>query len=1308
MPSMPPVSITIDRGGTFCDVWAHTADGKEIVFKLLSVDPASYPDAPTEGIRRVLEQLSGQPIPKGQPIDGSLIESVRIGTTVATNALLERKGERFALLTTEGFRDICRIGDQTRPDLFDLNIRKPGVLYSKVIEIAERVTVEDYVLNPHPAEIDLSDPDLVKTSSGEVIRILKRLDSSAVREQLRHLYDEGFRSLAIGFIHSYLFPDHEQAVARIAREIGFEHVSLSSELSPNIKILHRTTSACADAYLSPTVKKYVDGFISGFSILPKRVDFMQSDGGLSAASKFTGLKAILSGPAGGVVAIARTCYDPSEGTPVVGFDMGGTSTDISRFDKMFEHVFNTTISGTTITTPMLDVKTVAAGGGSILSWKNGLFVVGPESAGAHPGPASYRKGGPLTITDANLFLGRLVPEKFPSYFGPHANEPLDVDVVKQKFHELTAEINANLENKLTPEDVASGFLAMANETMSRPIRNITEARGFAISKHNLASFGGAGGQHACAIARILGMPRIIIHKYSSILSAYGIGLADIVSETAVPAAYAFSEEVLGTVLASFEELKAQTTAELIAQGVQSELVDHECYLSMRYEGSDTNLSILQPQDNDFGTAFVEAHRREFAFEMAKRPIVVDAIRVRGVGKSREEAVSRPSIFQELQNIGDGVFPETTATKHVFIDGSWQDVPVYELASLSPKSTFTGPALVIDNTQTILVETGCRVSVLDSHLVIDLASKETAGLDADSAINPVELSTFASRFMSIAEQMGNTLQRTSISTSIKERLDFSCALFTPDGKLVANAPHIPIHLGSMQFAIQHQHSLWAGKLQPGDVLLTNHPDCGGTHLPDLTVVTPVFASGELIFYVASRGHHTDIGGIGITSMVPDSKFLWQEGLAVKSLRIVHRGVFDEQTVRKAFLDVVSYGPGCSVTRRLDDNISDLKAQIAANQRGITLLHSMCAEAGIPRVQKYMYAIQRTAEHAVRALLRRIAAKHQPASSPPSAPVLLTATDFYDDGTPLTLHLTIHPATGSATFDFTAPTTGSQTLGNMNCPPSITHSAIIYTLRTLLTPTTTTSSSPTTSSSSSLSIPLNQGALAPITIRLRPGSILSPTSPLAICGSTISSQRVVDVILRALGICAASQGCANSFGWGAGGLDPVTGTVAPGWNYGEALGGGSGAGEGWAGADAVQVHSTNTQTTDVEVVERRTPVVVRRWGVRVGSAGRGRWRGGEGVVREVEARVGGLRFSILSERRVYSPYGMGGGGDGGVGRNYWVRRGQDGGEEWVSLGGKAVVDVAAGERVVVCTPGGGGWGTPLEGAADPGDVRPLPTQ
>ncbi|GME35855.1 5-oxoprolinase (ATP-hydrolysing) [Neofusicoccum parvum] len=1162
MAPVPSVSITIDRGGTFCDVWAHTADGKEIVFKLLSVDPAS--------------------------------------------ALLERKGERFALLTTEGFKDICRIGDQTRPKLFELNIRKPGVLYSKVVEVAERVTVEDYVLNPHPAEIDLSDPDLVKTSSGEIIRVLKKLDHAAVRKQLQQLFDEGFRSLAICFLHSYLFPDHENEVAEIARDVGFDFISLSSELSPNIKILHRTTSACADAYLSPTVKRYVDGFVSGFSVLPKRVDFMQSDGGLSTASKFTGLKAILSGPAGGVVAIARTCYDPEEGTPVIGFDMGGTSTDISRFDRIFEHVFDTTISGTTITTPMLDVKTVAAGGGSILSWRNGLFVVGPESAGAHPGPASYRKGGPLTITDANLFLGRLVPEKFPSIFGPHANEPLDVDIVKQKFQELTAEVNATLDVPMTAEEVASGFLAMANETMSRPIRNITEARGFAINKHNLASFGGAGGQHACAIARILGMPRIIIHKYSSILSAYGIGLADIVAETAVPAAYVFTDNALDTVLAHFDTLKSKTTAELVSQGVQPELVEHACYLSMRYEGSDTNLSILQPQGNDFRTAFVEAHRREFAFELANRPIVVDAVRVRGIG--------------------------------------------------------------------------CKLSVLDSHVIIDMPSKEILSVEEESSINPVELSTFASRFMSIAEQMGNTLQRTSISTSIKERLDFSCALFTPDGKLVANAPHIPVHLGSMQFAIQYQHSVWQGKLQPGDVLLTNHPECGGTHLPDLTVVTPVFADGQLVFYVASRGHHTDIGGIGITSMIPDSKQLWQEGLAIRSLRIVSGGAFDEAAVRKAFLDVANM-PGCSATRRLNDNISDLKAQIAANQRGITLLQALCCEFGTPRVQKYMYGIQANAELAVRNLFRRVARERGPAP--------LTATDYYDDGTPIRLAITIDAATGSAVFDFAG--TGPQTHGNMNSPASITHSAVIYTLRCLI----------------DLDMPLNQGCLNPVDIRIPRGSILNPSPAVAVCGSTIASQRVVDAILRAFGAAAASQGCANSLGWGEGGRDPITGVVAPGWNYGEALGGGSGAGPGWHGTAAVQVHSTNTKTTDPEVIERRTPVVVRRYEVREGTGGAGRWRGGDGVVREVEARVG-LRFSILSERRVYSPYGMAGGRDGSVGKNYWIRRAEEGAEEWISLGGKAVVDVSAGERVMICTPGGGGWGAPPEGDDDAGDVRPLPTQ
>ncbi|KAK8245963.1 oxoprolinase [Phyllosticta capitalensis] len=1279
------IAITIDRGGTFCDVWATTADGREFVFKLLSEDPSAYKDAPTEGVRRVLELVTGSSLPKNEPIDGSLIESIRVGTTVATNALLERKGERIALLTTGGFKDVCRIGDQTRPKLFELNIKKPGVLYSKVVTIDERVTIEDYVLNPAPVPIDpSSDPALVKTASGEVVRVLKPLEDAHIREKLQVLFDEGFRSIAIAFLHSYVFPDHERKAAEIAREIGFEFVSLSSDSSANIKILHRATSACADAYLSPHVKRYVDGFLSGFSKLPKRVDFMQSDGGLCAASKFTGLKAILSGPAGGVVAIAKTCYDPLEGTPVIGFDMGGTSTDVSRFARKFEHVFDTSISGTTITAPMLDVRTVAAGGGSILSWRNGLFVVGPESAGANPGPACYRKGGPLTVTDANLFLGRLLPERFPSIFGPKGDESLDSEIVKRKFQELTATVNSSLgaHHEMTPEEVAFGFLAMANETMSRPIRNITEARGFTISSHNLASFGGAGGQHACAIARILDIPRIIIHRFSSILSAYGIGLADIVTETAAPSAYRFSKESLPDILVKFEELKEKTTHDLVSQDVRPELIEHEFFLNMRYEGSDTSLSIRQPVDDDFQKSFAETHRREFAFELANRPIVVDSIRVRGVGKSRDQGPQSTSLFQELDALKGTSAPAPQSTQSVYMQNGRLEVPVFELSALEKGTALFGPALIVDNTQTILVEPAWKVSVLESHIVIDAPAKDDIESREQQGVSPVELSTFASRFMSIAEQMGNTLQRTSISTSIKERLDFSCALFTPDGKLVANAPHIPVHLGSMQFAIQYQHQLWDGKLAPGDVLLTNHPDCGGTHLPDLTVVTPVFNDGQLIFYVASRGHHTDIGGIGITSMIPDSKFLWQEGLAIKSLKIVSGGVFSEDVVRKAFADVANM-PGCSATRRINDNISDLKAQIAANQRGITLLQKMCGEFGTPSVQKYMYAIQDNAELAVRNLLKRVAASHEGKA--------LQAIDFYDDGTPVALRVSIDGSNGSAVFDFTG--TGPQTLGNMNSPISITHSAVIYSLRCMI----------------DLDIPLNQGCLAPIEIRVPKGTILNPSSSVAVCGSTIASQRVTDVMLRAFGACAASQGCANSFGWGMGGKDPETGITTPGWNYGEALGGGSGAGPGWHGTSAVQVHSTNTKTTDPEVIEKRTPVLVRRYEVREGTGGRGTWNGGDGVVRDIEARVP-LKFSILSERRVYSPYGMNGARDGSVGKNFWVRRNGDGDEETISLGGKAVLNAQKGDRVVICTPGGGGWGPPPpeDDGSLSADVRPLPTQ
>lgn len=1164
-----------------------------------------------------------------------------------------------------GFKDVCIIGDQSRPKLFDLNVRKAEALHDKVIEVNERVTIEDYDLNPAPADIseNLGDENLVKTPSGEIVRILRKIDADEVGRQLRELKDQGYTSLAIAFMHSYVFKDHEEQVAKIARDIGFTFVTLSSEISPSIKLLNRSNSACSEAYLYPVIRRYVENFQNGFKVLPRNVQFMCSDGGLKHAMKFRGNEALLSGPAGGVVGIARSCFDDEERTPLIGFDMGGTSTDVSRFDGRYDYLSETTIAGRPINVPMLNIATVAAGGGSILFARNGLLVVGPESAGAHPGPACYKKGGPLTVTDANLFLGRLVLSSFPSIFGQNADEPLDPEIVAIKFQAITDDFNQQTSQQLTPEEVALGFLNIANETMSRPIRNITEARGFSPEAHNLVSFGGAGGQHACSIADKLGITRILIHKWSSLLSAYGISHAELQHEILEPFSTKLASVTSEVIHNRLSELRTRVTEELLDQGAsRSSLVFDESVV-LRYFGTDTSITISRPADEDYAAAFTAHHLREFAFTL-NRDIVIESIKVRGAGNVGD---SRRGGFPTRELLSIKSAPLSAApnsNQRVYINGQWLDVDVYRLETVPEGSMIKGPSMIIDQTQTILVEPHFHAYITNNHVVLERTEDQphlVGNVMPKDSINPIQLSVFAHRFMGIAEQMGNTLQRTSISTSIKERLDFSCAIFSPDGKLVANAPHIPIHLGSMQFAIQYQHRLWEDRLKPGDVLLTNHPECGGTHLPDLTVVSPVFLGESIIFYVASRGHHTDIGGRGITSMMPESKQLWEEGISIESMKIVSGGEFLESDVREAFAAAGKF-PGCSATRRIGDNLSDLRAQVASNQRGIVLLGKLCDDFSLPVVHRYMEGIQANAEFAVREFFKKVAREH---------PQPLTATDWFDDGTAVRLSVMIDSETGSATYDFEG--TGPQSWGNYNCPISITHSAIIYTIRCLV----------------DVEIPLNEGCLAPVDIRVPKGSILNPSPTVAVCGSTLASQRIVDTILRAFGRCAASQGCANSFGWGMGGRDPETGRVVPGWSYGEALGGGVGAGPGWHGEHAVNVHSTNTRNTDAEVIEKRTAVLVRRYEIRRGSGGAGKWNGGDGTIREIEARIP-LKFSILSDRRVYQPYGMNGGDPGKQGENYAFKLNEAGALEKINLGGKAVINLTAGEIIQINTPGGGGWG------------------
>ncbi|RTE77581.1 hypothetical protein BHE90_007940 [Fusarium euwallaceae] len=1268
MGSIPgrKITISIDRGGTFTDVHAIVPGRSDIVLKLLSVDPANYQDAPTEGIRRVLEAATGASLPRGQPLRLDNIECLRMGTTVATNALLERKGMKSALLTTRGFKDLLRIGNQARPDIFDLSARRPDVLFETVVEVDERIIPS----HPRSSREALSTLREMDGITGEKYHVAQELDTESLATNLQVLKDQGYGSIAVALINSFACPDHELKVGEIASKMGFS-VALSSQLQPMIKVVPRGMSATADAYLTPVIKSYIDSISANFEgglagSHGCRVEFMQSDGGLVDFRKFSGLKAILSGPAAGVVGYASTSWDEEARVPIIGFDMGGTSTDVSRFDGHLDHTFSSSISGVSIQAPQLDINTVAAGGGSILSWRNGLFMVGPESASAHPGPACYRKGGPLTVTDANLFLGRLLPEYFPKIFGPNEDQPLDRDITKKLFQELTDKINTEHgQTRLTPEQVALGFLKVADESMTRPIRNLTEARGFETSSHHLACFGGAGGQHACNVAASLGISRIIIHKYSSILSAYGLALAEIVQEAQEPMAaqYIGSEKTIDLKL---QGLIDRSTEQLRTQGFTKGQLRDEIFLNMRYEGSDTSLMILKPDDGDFASAFIERHRREFNFTF-ERPILVDDVRVRTIASANKASEKSPLKQLKEAKIKEAPAPSQFTDVYFDSESGFIKTPVHQLRELGSNVKLHGPAIIIDETQTIVVSPNAIVHVLDTCVLIDL---ESAPREAtySSQVDPVRLSIFGHRFMSVAEQMGRTLQKTAVSTNIKERLDFSCALFSPDGGLVANAPHVPVHLGSMQFAVRYQHKRWLGKLKDGDVLVSNHPVSGGTHLPDVTVVTPVFKKGtdEIIFYVASRGHHADIGGILPGSMPPNSTELWQEGAAIESEKVVSDGVFNEARMRELFLDVPSQYEGCSGSRNISDNISDLKAQIAANARGISLIQNMIDEYGLETVQMYMFEIQRTAELAVRNLLKDM--YHRYGGKP------LEALDFMDDGTPINLKITIDEE-GSAVFDFAG--TGPEVRGNINAPEAITNSAIIYALRCMI----------------KSDIPLNQGCLSPVDIRIPKPSILSPTGAAAVVGGNVTtSQRVTDVVLKALHACAASQGCLNNLTFGIDGkVDEETGEFVPGFGYYETIAGGAGAGENWVGESGVHVHMTNTRITDPEILEKRYPCILRRFELREETGGEGRKRGGDGVAREIEF-LAPVQCSILSERRVHRPYGMEGGEAGAAGLNLWLTTDKYTGQDRkVNMGGKGSVPMKVGDRVVIMTPGGGGYGT-----------------
>lgn len=1255
MTQIPPRSFrfSIDRGGTFTDVYAEVPGkpGFRIV-KLLSDDPDNYPDAPREGIRRIIEEVSGVPI-TDESIDSSSIDWIRMGTTVATNALLERKGSRCALLITRGFRDLLRIGYQNRPRIFDLEIEKPALLYEKVVEIDERIV---------PVKDDgTPGARIVQTSSGENFEIRRAPNLEIIGKDLLRLKTEGIESVAVVCMHSYAFPDHERMIGAIAESIGFKHVSLSSQTMPMVKIVARGDTCVVDSYLTPHIRHYIDSFRQGFSseLNPKSLMFMQSDGGLVSAEHFSGSKAILSGPAGGVVGYAMTSWSETENKPVIGFDMGGTSTDVSRFGGEYDLVHETETAGIRIQAPQLDIITVAAGGGSRLFFRNGMLAVGPESAGAHPGPVCYRKGGSLSITDANLVLGRLVPEHFPKIFGKTGTQPLDIDASRARFAELCLEVNQHRLQQglpeISPEELALGFIRVANEVMVRPIREISVARGYDAKDHILACFGGAGGQHACAIARSLGIRKILIHRFAGILSAYGMGLADVIEDIQHPACVSLSAKTLPALKEGLSSLEAEARRKLYRQGFPDERIRTTPYLSLRYEGTDTSIMIPQPADNDFASCLALHYQREFGHTMPGRNIRVDAIRIRAVGCAA--SLSAPSLAaRECPAM-------PCCTTRCFFEDGWHTIPIYSWNDFGADERISGPAIIVHETSTIVLEPHSSALITKTG-TIEITLADIAETRCSMECEPAQLAIFSHLFMSIAEQMGRTLQKTAISTNIKERLDFSCAVFDATGGLVANAPHQPVHLGAMGEAVRQQIALQKTPLEDGDVLVTNHPSTGGSHLPDITVITPVIHDGRPVFFVANRGHHADIGGITPGSMPPFSKTLAEEGACIESLKLVSKGVFQEEAVTRLLASPGRVSgakkerqiPG---SRAIADNIADLKAQVAANRKGIMLIAEMIARYTLPVVQAYMKHIQVNAETAVRTLLKGIAARH--------AGKILKAADCLDDGSIIALAVSIDPKTGSARFDFTG--TGCQVLANTNAPRAVTYSTILYALRCLIKE----------------EIPLNQGCLQPVTIVIPPGSLLAPHEEAAVVGGNVlTSQRIVDVIFRAFGAAAASQGCMNNFTFG-----------SERFAYYETIGGGAGAGPGWHGQSAVHTHMTNTRITDPEILEKRYPVLLNEFSIRVGSGGEGLFKGGDGLIREIEFRSG-LEAAILSERRVFRPYGLEGGKEGAAGVNLLIKA--DG--QVINLGGKNVINVCRGDRFRIHTPGGGGYGEkPCGKAAQP---------
>ncbi|MGE0665890.1 MAG: hydantoinase B/oxoprolinase family protein [Sphingomonadales bacterium] len=1179
----------IDRGGTFTDIVARRPGGDIVTHKLLSEAPERYEDAAVQGIRDLLGLRADQ------PVQADTIAAIKMGTTVATNALLERRGARTVFVTTQGFADVLRIGYQNRPRLFDLDVKLPEQLYERVIEVGERVGADGAVLIP--------------------------LDLAGAREALSLARGEGIDSAAICLMHAWRFPDHEQALAGLCRELGFSQVSVSHKASPLMKIVGRGDTTVADAYLSPVLRRYVDKVArqtGGANLL-----FMQSNGGLTEAGRFHGKDAILSGPAGGVVGAVRTAALAGF-RRIIGFDMGGTSTDVCHFDGAYERVTDSVVAGTRIRAPMMHIHTVAAGGGSILDFDGARFRAGPASAGADPGPASYGRGGPLTITDCNVLLGRIRTDRFPSVFGPDGDRPLDTAVVRREFRELAARVGNR-----SPEQVAEGFVRVAVETMARAIKRISLERGHDVSRCTLVCFGGAGGQHACQVADALGMTQVMIHPLAGVLSALGMGLAEAREMRQETVELPLSAETLAGLEPVFRRMTAHALPLVEPLAARTEIVRR---LHLRYAGTDSALEVPYGALGEVQGAFKDAHRRRFGFNDAGKAIIIESVTLEAVGHMPQPEVEQAS------TIGHGP-PAEDEEIEVFIDGGWQSALLVDRASLRPRNVVHGPAIIAEAHGTNVVEPGWRAQVSErGDLVLErveaLGRRSAAGTRAD----PVQLEIFNNLFMSIAEQMGVVIENTSHSVNMKERLDFSCALFDGDGSLIANAPHIPVHLGSMGDSVR---TIIRGNpaMRPGDVFVTNAPYNGGTHLPDITVVTPVFVADAPLFFVATRGHHADVGGITPGSVPPDSTSIDQEGVLLDNVKLVSRGRLQEQEMR----DLLARGP--FPARNPDQNMADLKAQVAANEKGARELLAMVDQFGLDVVRAYMGHVQDNAAESVRRVIDRLSDG--------------AFTVEMDCGASISVAITVDRAARAATVDFTG--TSPQQPNNFNAPLSITRAAVLYVFRCLV----------------GGDIPLNEGCLEPLTLVVPEGCLLNPLYPAAVvAGNVETSQCVVNALFGALGAAASAQGTMNNLTFG-----------NARHQYYETLAGGMGAGPGFDGASAVQTHMTNSRLTDPEVLEFRFPVTVDSFAIRRGSGGDGEWRGGDGVVRRL--RFGEpMTAGILSNNREHAPFGLAGGGAGSPGVNRVERTGG----ESEQLAASAQTTVHPGDVLVVETPGGGGYGTP----------------